>query len=37
MKVAWVRRDSSQRDVEAVDIIQPDFIIHSLDELEAVL
>ena len=37
MKVAWVRRGSSQRDVEAVSSVQPDFIIHSLNELETVL
>jgi 2-haloalkanoic acid dehalogenase type II len=37
MKVAWVRRGSSQRDVEAVSSVKPDFIIHSLDELEKVL
>jgi putative hydrolase of the HAD superfamily len=37
MRVAWIRRDASQRDGEAVSNVQPDFIIHSLDELEAVL
>ncbi|MEE8323472.1 MAG: HAD hydrolase-like protein, partial [Candidatus Bathyarchaeia archaeon] len=33
MKTAWILRGPDREDDEEVDDIQPDFIIHSLEEL----